>query len=162
MFPTRKSAHLLIGSSSTCLSVEPEDNFYKVFLGFQRKLCFLASMCLISIWVTVSCCAPRCREAVRPAWKKPWSSSLSWWTTKFSCSRSSGHWSCSAPSPCATVDTWPHSSWRRSRGGWSTPPTSSNTCCRISLNATWRARTIPSFCYAGKPTVISLALQLLF
>lgn len=150
-----KVPHLHIGSTSTRVPVEPQEDLFKVFLGFHRKPCFLAWIFSIAVWVTISCCARRCRGAARPAWRKPWSSSLSWWTTRFSCSRSSGRWSCSAPSPCVTAATWPRSSWRRYRGGWSTPPTSSNTCCRISSNATWRARTIPNCCCAGKPGVVS-------
>lgn len=72
----------------------------------------------------------RCQGVDRRMWRKLWSSLLSWWIIKFSCWRSSEHWSCSAPSPCVTAATWPRSSWPLCRGGWSTPQTSSNTCCQ--------------------------------
>lgn len=93
---------------------------------------------------------PRCRGTASRTWRRPWSCLASSSTTRCSCSPSSARWKCSARSPWGTAATWPHLSWRRCKGDWSTPPTSSNTCCRTSSTATWRARTTPSCCCAGK------------
>lgn len=92
-------------------------------------------------------------------WRRPWSCLANSSTTKCSCSPSSEHWKCSALSPWGTAATWLHLSWQPCRGDWSTPPMSLNTCCQTSSTATWRARTTPNYCSAGKPVALKVALQ---